>query len=76
MPFISIRHKKEGKIKKITEVEATRVDRQEHERKNKIPHSRSPKKVTSENQETPNEDIVEISPNEVITPRKNNKQDK
>jgi hypothetical protein len=62
---------------KVTEVEAARVDREEHERRKKIPHSRNLKKVTFENEETINEYFVEISPNEVITPsRKNNKQDK
>jgi hypothetical protein len=59
------------------EVEPARVDKEEHERRNKNPHSRNPKRVTFENEETPNEDFVEIGPNEVITPsRKKNKKDK
>jgi hypothetical protein len=57
------------------EVEPARVDKQEHERRKKNPHSRNPKRVTFENEETPNGDFFEISPNEVITAsRKNNKQ--
>jgi hypothetical protein len=64
------------KKQKLTEVEAPRVNREEHERRKKSPHYRNPKRVTFENEETPNEDFVEISPNEVITPHKNNKQDK
>jgi hypothetical protein len=69
----------EGRKKKhkVMEVEPARVDREEHERRKKNPHSRNPKRVTFENEETPNEDFVEIGPNEVITPsRKKNKQDK
>jgi hypothetical protein len=65
------------KKQKVMEVEPARVDREEHERRKKNPHSRNPKRVTFENEETPNEDFVEIDPNEVITPsRKKNKQDK
>jgi hypothetical protein len=65
------------KKQKVTEVEAARVDRQEHERRKKSPHSRNPKKVTFEDEETPNEYFVEISPNQVITPsHKKNKQEK
>ena len=59
------------------EVEPSRVDKEEHERRKKNPHSRNPKRVTFENEETPNEYLVDIGPNEVITPsRKRNKQDK
>ena len=59
------------------EIEFARVDREEHERRKKNPNSRNPKRVTFENEETPNEGFVDIDPNEVITPpRKNNKQDK
>ena len=62
---------------KVMEVEPARVDREEHERRMKNPHSRNPKRVTFENEKTPNEDFVEISHNEVITPScKKNKQDK
>jgi hypothetical protein len=64
------------KKQKLLEVEAVRVDIEEHERRKKSPHSRNPKRVTFENEETPNENFVDISPNEVITPRKKNKQDK
>jgi hypothetical protein len=65
------------KKQKVMEVEPARVDIEEHERRKKNPHSRNPKRVTFENEETPNEDFVEIGPNEVITPsRKKNKQDK
>jgi hypothetical protein len=39
-------------------------------------HSRNSKKVTFENEETPNKYVFKISPNEVITPCKKNKQDK
>ena len=53
---------------KVTKVEATRVDKEEHERRKKNPHSRNPKRVTFENEETPNEYFIEIGPNEVITP--------
>ena len=54
-----------------------RVDREEHERRKKNTPSRNPKRVTFENEETPNEGFVEIDPNEVtITPsRKKNKKD-
>jgi hypothetical protein len=59
------------------EVEPARVDKEEHERRKKNPHSRNPKRVTFGNEETPNEYFVEIDPNEVITPsHKKNKQDK
>ena len=58
------------------EVELARVYREEHEIRNKNPHSRNPKRVTFDNEETPNEDFVEIGPNEVMTPLKTNKQDK
>jgi hypothetical protein len=62
---------------RVMEVEPARVDNEEHERRKKNPHSRNPKRVTFENEETPNEDFVQIDPNEVITPsRKKNKQDK
>jgi hypothetical protein len=67
----------EGRKKKhkVTKVEAARVDKGEHERRKKNHHSRNPKRVTFENEETPNEYFVEISPNEVITPsRKRNKK--
>jgi hypothetical protein len=62
--------------KKVMEVELARVDREEHERIKKNPHSRNPKRVIFENEETQNECIVDIDPNEVITPRKKNKKDK
>ena len=74
MGFINTFHiekTQEGRKKKqkVMEVEPARVDREEHERRNKNPHSR--------NEETPNEDFVEIGPNDVITPScKINKQDK
>jgi hypothetical protein len=59
------------------EVERARAEREEHERRKKNPHSRNPKRVTFENEETPNECFVEIGHNEVITSsRKKNKQDK
>jgi hypothetical protein len=58
------------------EVAPRRVDRKEHERRKKNLHSRNPKRVTFENEETPNEGFVEIDPKEVISPLKNNKQDK
>jgi hypothetical protein len=62
---------------KVMEVELARVDIEEHERRKKNPHSRNPKRVIFENEETPNEDFFEIGPNKVITPsRKKNKQDK
>jgi hypothetical protein len=54
------------KKQKVTEVEAAKVDREEHERRKKSPHSRNPKRVTFENEETLNESFVEISPNEVV----------
>jgi hypothetical protein len=46
----------EGRKKKhkVMEVEPTRVDREEHERRKKNHHSRNPKRVTFENEETPN----------------------
>jgi hypothetical protein len=74
-----IEKKQEGRKKKqkVMEVEAARVDREGHERRKKIPHSRNPKRVTFENEETPNESFIEIIPDAVITSsRKNNKQDK
>ena len=37
------------KKQKLTEIEVVRVDREEHERRKKSPHSRNPKKVTFEN---------------------------
>jgi hypothetical protein len=40
------------------EVEPTRVDREEHERRKKKFHSRNPKRVTFENEETLNEHFV------------------
>jgi hypothetical protein len=60
---------------KVTKVELARVDREEHKRRKTSPHSRNPKRVTFENDETPNEDFVEIIPNEDIAPsrKKNNK---
>ena len=59
------------------EVEPARLDREEHEIRKKNPHSRNPKRVTFENEENPNEDFVEIGPNEVIThSRKKKKQNK
>jgi hypothetical protein len=61
---------------KVMEVETARVEREEHERRKKNPHSRNPKRVTFENEENLNEDFVEIGPNDVISPRKKNKQDK
>ena len=62
---------------RVTKVEVAREDRQEHERWKKSLHSRNPKKVTFEDEETPNEDFVEISPNHVIThSHKKNKQEK
>jgi hypothetical protein len=65
------------KKQKVMEVESARVDREEHERRKKNPHSRNPKRVTFEIEETPNEVFVEIDPSEAITPsRKKNKQDK
>jgi hypothetical protein len=68
----------EGRKKKhkVTKVEPVRADKEEHERRKKNLHSRNPKRVTFENEETPNEDFVENSPNEVITHCKKNKQDK
>jgi hypothetical protein len=68
----------EGRKKKhkVMEVEPARVDREENERRKKNPQCRNPIRVTFENEETPNEYFVEIIPNKVITPRKNNKQDK
>jgi hypothetical protein len=62
--------KTQGRKKKhkVMEVEPARVDREEHERRKEISHSRNPRRVTFENEETPNEDFVEIGPNEVITP--------
>jgi hypothetical protein len=75
-----IENTQEGRKKKqkAMEVEPARVEREEHERRKKNPHSRNPKRVTFENEETPNEGFVEIDPNEVTnTPsRKNIKQDK
>jgi hypothetical protein len=73
-----IQKTQEGREKKqkVMEVEPARVDKQEHERRKKNPRSRNHKRVTFENEETPNEGFVEIGPNEVITLRKNNKQDK
>ena len=50
---------------KIIDVQVAKVDREEHERRKKNPHSRNPKRVTFENEETPNEGFVEIDPNEV-----------
>jgi hypothetical protein len=65
------------KKQKVMEVEPARIDKEENERRKKNPHSRNPKRVTFENEETPNEDFVEIGPNEVISPScKKNKQDK
>jgi hypothetical protein len=64
------------KKQKVMEVEPARVDREEHESRKKNHHSRNPKRVTFENEETPNEGFVEIDHNEVITPHKKNKQDK
>ena len=59
------------------EVEPAGIDKEEHERRKKNPHSRNPKRVTFENEETPIEDFLEIGPNDVIIPsRKKNKQDK
>ena len=55
------------KKQKVMEVEPARVDKEEHERRKKNLHSRNPKRVTFENEETPNEYFVEIIPNEVIT---------
>jgi hypothetical protein len=65
-----IENTQEGRKKKhkVMEVEPARVDREEHKIRNKNPHSRNPKRVTFENEETPNENFVEIGPNEVITP--------
>jgi hypothetical protein len=70
-----IEKRQEGRKKKpkVIEFEDARVDREEHETKKKIPHSRNPKRVTFENEETPNEYFFEISPYEVITPCKKNK---
>jgi hypothetical protein len=82
MDFINTFHMEktqEGRKKKqkVMEVEPARVDREEHEIRKKNPYSRNPKRVTFENEETPNEYFVEIGPNEVITPsHKKNKQDK
>jgi hypothetical protein len=65
------------KKQKLIEIEAARVEREEHERRKKSLHSINPKKVTFENEETLNEDFVEISPNEIITPScKKNKLNK
>ena len=62
---------------KVMEAKVARVEREEHERRKKNLHSRNPKRVTFENEETPNEYFVDICPNEVITPsHKKNKQDK
>jgi hypothetical protein len=62
---------------KVMKVELARVDREEHEIRKNNPHSRNPKRVTFENEETPIEYFVEIGPNEVTTHfRKKNKQDK
>ena len=47
------------------EVEPAWVDREEHERRKKNPHSRNPKRVTFENEETPNEYFAEIDPNDI-----------
>ena len=43
-----IEKKQEGRKKKqkVMEVEPARVDREEHERRKKKPHSRNPKRVT------------------------------
>jgi hypothetical protein len=62
--------KKEGRKNKqrATKVEATRVDTHEQERRNKSSHSRKPRRVTFEDMETPNENVTEISANEVLTP--------
>jgi hypothetical protein len=51
------------KKQKVKEVELARVDGEEHERRKTNPHSRNPKRVTFENEETPNEYFVEIGPN-------------
>jgi hypothetical protein len=65
------------KKQKVNVGQPARVDREEYERRKKNLHSRNLKRVTFENEETPIEYFVEISPNEVITPsRKKNKQDK
>jgi hypothetical protein len=48
---------------KVTKIEPTRLDKEKHERRKKNPHSRNPKMVTFENEETPNEYFVEIGPN-------------
>ena len=82
MDFINVFHienTQEGRKnkQKVMEVEAARVDKEEHERRKKNPHSINPKRVTFENEETPNEYFVEITPNEVIAHyRRKNKQDK
>jgi hypothetical protein len=62
MDFINtfnIEKTQEGRKKKqkVIEVEPARVDREEHERRKKNPHSRNPKRVAFENYETPNEDF-------------------
>jgi hypothetical protein len=74
-----IENTQEGRKKKhkVMEVELARVDKEEHDRRKKNTHSTNTKRVTFENEETPNEDFVEIGSNEVITPsHKKNKQDK
>jgi hypothetical protein len=81
MDFINAFHiekTQEGRKKKhkVMEVEPARVDKEEREKRKKNPHSRNPKRVTFENEETPNEYFFEIGLNEVITPHKKNKQDK
>ena len=77
MLFILKRHKKEGKRTKSNEGWNYKPRQRRMWEKKQISHSRNYKKVTFENEETPNEFFVEISPNEVITPsRKKNKQDK
>jgi len=74
-----INKEQEGRKKKqrVTKVEDAKVDIEEQERRKKIIHSREVRKVTFEHMETPNEDVVEISANEVITLSHNkNKQEK
>jgi hypothetical protein len=57
-----IENTQEGRNKKqkVMEVEPARVDREEREITKKNLHSRNPKRVTFENEETPNEYLLRL----------------
>ena len=65
------------KKQRVTKVEVAGENKEEQQRRNKSHHSKKDKRVTFEDMETPDEDVVEIHANGVTSiPQKKTKQHK